>query len=116
LLELEREKKLILTLSRKNKLVPLIIGLEDIKNFKDVEVTFSEPKYRDSYTDFSIDEEQEDKVSEENLPRRSGRKASKFIKEEQANTEIKLNSQNTIPKMLGTTNSNIGNNNTTSKG
>jgi hypothetical protein len=43
----------------------------------------------------------DDRASEENLPRRSGCKATKTIHEEQANKYIQLGSQTTIPKMLG---------------
>lgn len=48
------------------------MDLEEVENFKDVEITFSDHKAIYFDTNYSIDEEQDDRDSEENLPRRSG--------------------------------------------
>lgn len=61
------------------------MGLKEVENFKDVEVSFMNHKARDFDTNYSVDEEQDDNASEEteeSLPKRSGRKASPTIREE----------------------------------
>jgi len=47
------------------------------------------------------EEDQENKASNETMPRRSGQKAFIIVREEQANKDIMLGSQQTLPKMVG---------------
>jgi hypothetical protein len=51
------ERKSILEKPLLGKLGPVILGLEEVENFKDVEVTFLDAKAHDSNTNYSMDEE-----------------------------------------------------------
>jgi hypothetical protein len=66
----------------------MILGLEEVENFKDVEISFSNAREHDSDINYSVDEEINYRTLEENLPRRSGQKASRTLREEQANKDI----------------------------
>jgi hypothetical protein len=73
--------------------------LEEIENFKDAEVSFPESKGKEMES--SVSDEVEDEASEEHLPRHLERKVAKVIREEQANKEIMMGSQQTLTKMMG---------------
>jgi hypothetical protein len=60
----------------------IIIGLEEIKNFKDVEVTFPKAKGKEIKSLVSTYDEIEEWVSKEHFPRCSRRKDARVIREE----------------------------------
>jgi hypothetical protein len=45
----------------------LEVDLEEVENFKDVEITFPETKVKEPEIDVSLEEDQEDRDSKENL-------------------------------------------------
>jgi hypothetical protein len=79
----------------------VILGLEEVEKFKDMKIAFSDAKAHKSDTNYSVDEEIDDKASKENIPRRWRHKASRTLREEHSNKYIHLGSQNTIPNILG---------------
>jgi len=67
------------------------LRIDEVEPFRDVEVAFSEAKYHLESKSVG-DEEPKDRASKENLPRRSGRKETQTIGEEQTNKDIILGS------------------------
>jgi hypothetical protein len=61
------------------KSTSIVLGLEEVENYKYAKVTFLDHKYRYYDTDYSVDEEPNDMYSEDNYPRRLGQKESQTI-------------------------------------
>lgn len=79
---------------------PLDPRPKDRDAFRDAEIAFSDAKYS-SKTESLREEGQDDQASEEYLPRKSGRRASRVVREEQAQKDTLLGSQKTLPNMIG---------------
>jgi hypothetical protein len=60
----------------------MILGFEEVENFKDAEVAFFDAMVGESDREYLVDDELDDRASEENMPRRSSRNDPDYFRHE----------------------------------